>query len=540
MATKYKGRSGSVLFLKDKAPLQRRNTGGRIYLKKKALFSSVALVAVVTVLVRVSGFLREVVLATVYGAGTVSDSFIVAFTVPSMALSLVGGSVSLAFIPIYTRLTQGKERFINNIMTCVALIGLVFSIVFSVVPQGLTYLFASQFDPERFLLTSRLLQAMVWSAIPLLWIGLLQGYLQIQNAFFISAIVYFPSNAVVIASIIIGNAMKTPLLLGYGAVAGHVLAMLILLLAAKKYGYTYRPLFNIHAPELRDLFLLVIPVFLSAAIGELNQIIDRNFASSLLSGSVSSLNYANKLANVIIALLGGSVMTVLFPNLSELAAAHDTERIRRYISTCIEKLLPILLPAALGMALLAEPVIRLLFEHGSFTPADTLRTAECLEIYAFLIITSAVNGILIRVFFALSDTKTPAVISGISVAVNAGLNILLVSMFKHQGLALGTVAASLLSTVLLLAAIRKRLGSLQLRSYAREWFKICAATAVMGVVVFFGSGLFPLMSDHTIVSAAATAALVFAGVASYIVTHFILRSEFAADGIELLRDLIKR
>jgi putative peptidoglycan lipid II flippase len=315
--------------------------------------------------------------------------------------------------------------------------------------------------------------------------------------------------------------------------------MVVLFTAAKRKGYAYRPVFNPRMPELRGLMLLVMPIMVSNMIGEFNQIIDRNFASMLITGSVSSLNYAAKLVNTVVAVISGSIVTVLFPNLSELAAENDFDKIRHYISLSIKRLAPLLLPSALGIILLANPIVKLLLERGSFTPEDTLRTTECLRIYAVLIIISGLNGIIVRAFFALSDTKTPAIISAVSVAVNAGLNFLLIDSWQHQGLAFATVVSSVFSMVVLLVVLQRKLGSLRLFNGWLGWVKTMAALVIMGAVVQLGIPLLPLTSDSFAVSAVSTLGLVFAAVAVYIFVHFVLRTGFFRECMKVLRSLLR-
>jgi putative peptidoglycan lipid II flippase len=513
------------------------STGKKKSQKPGSILASASIVAIAMLLSKSIGFLREISLAAVYGAGTVSDSFVIAYTVPGMVLMLVAGSFSASYIPIYTGMVKGKRKFTNNVLTILACMGLLFSLVFTFFPQVLTYLFASQFDAERFSLTTALLRVMVWSAIPLLFTGILEGYLQIHKAFFFAAITSIPINIFVISSMWLSKASGMLTLLSIGTVVGFFSSMSMLLFTARRKGYTYRPMLDLRMPELRGMMILIAPIILSNLISELNQVVDRNFASMLVSGSVSSLNYANKLVGTVITLISGSLGTVLFPNLSELAASNDIDTIRHYISMGVKRLLPLFLPAATGLILMAEPLVKLLFEHGSFTVEDTIRTAECLRIYAFLIITSGIGWIVVRAFFAIRNTKSPAMISVTVIAVNAGLNALLVGVWKHQGLAFATVVASLISMVLLLTVLQRKLGSFGLFSDPKEWIKTLIALAIMGGVVFLGIQLLPVMADKFAVCAVSNAGLMLMAVVSYLFVHYILRTEFFREVIRIVRKL---
>ncbi|MDR0248172.1 MAG: murein biosynthesis integral membrane protein MurJ [Oscillospiraceae bacterium] len=504
------------------------------------LVASAALVAAATVALRLLGFLREMTLARTYGAGAISDAFTVAYSVPGIVLMLVGSSVASAFIPMFARLGDGRRKFTDNIITMMLLIGLVFSAVFTVVPQALTFLFASQFEKESFDMASALLRIMVWSAAPLLAAGVLQAFLQMRKAFFLSAIANIPLNVAAIIFIYLSGRASAPLLMGAGVIAGHAVTVTVFFMAARRHEYAYRPYLNPRAPELKTMLVLLAPVMLSTFIGEINQIVDRNFASSLVAGSVSCLNYANRVVSVMTGLVGASAATVLFPKMSELAAQNEVRVIKEYFNKTVRLLAPTLLPAVLGLILLAEPVTALLFERGMFTPEDTVMTAQCLRMYAPLLFTTSIGTIAVRAMFSMKDTKTPAIIAGAAVVLSVGLNLLLIGNLKHVGLSLATSSASVLSLLLLLLALRKKLGPLGLWALLPEWLKTVAAAAAMGAAVYAASRKLPLAGGATLRSAALIAAVVFAGAAVYAAAHFLLRTRYTKEVIAITRGLLRR
>jgi putative peptidoglycan lipid II flippase len=508
--------------------------------KQTTLLTSTVLVALATVFVRLFGFLREVTLAATYGAGMVSDAFVIAFTVPGIVLALVGSSTAAVFIPAYTRVETDKARFTSNIITLLAAIGLVFAAVFTFIPQTLTFLFASQLDDQTFALASSLIRIMVWTSVPVLLAGILQPYLQIKNAFFLAAVINIPINIAAIISIALSKQAEMTAVMGYGVVAGNIVMLLLFFAAAARNGYVYRPVWEPKAPELRVLLIMLVPVMISTFIADLNLIVDRNFASSLVSGSISSLNYASKTVNLMTGLIGISIATVLFPRMAELAAQDNMQEIRRYIAACFRKLIPILLPATLGIILLAHPIVRLMFERGGFSPEDTKRTAECLQMYAALLFAHSMNAIMIRALFSFRDTKTPAVISAIGVAVSILLNFLLIGPLAHMGLALASSAAAFISLILLFMALRKRLGPLGLKSELKDWVKTLTATLIMGAVVYSGLILLPVMSGSTLQCVILTGGLVLAGAGIYLLLHALLRTVFLRESLQLVRSFLHK
>lgn len=509
-------------------------------MKRKPILASATLLAFATAIARLFGFFRTVVLAATYGAGSVSDAFVIAFTVPDIVLALVGASISAAFIPVYTRIGENKAKITSNIITMTLFLGLLFSLVFTIIPQALTYLFASQLDPVTFALTTGFLRMMVWSAIPILVVPILQSYLQIQNAFFFAAINNVPVNLAAITAIILSKSTGLLSVMGYGVIIGNIIRLFYMLIMAKKKGYVYKPTLDIRAPELREFFALMVPIMLSTLIQEINLIIDRNFASSLVSGSISALNYASRVVNLFTALIGSTLATVLFPFISELSAQGKTIEIRGYLSSCIKKLIPILLPAMVCVILLAEPLVNIMYERGSFSSYDTRRTAEATIMYAPLIVAANLNTILTRVLFSLHDTKTPAIISGVSILIGIMLKFFMIGPLAHIGLALASSITGLITMVALLFILKKYLGGLELKSNNWEWIKTIAATIIMGIAIGLGNRIVPVMSSGMLLSILYYGGLAIFGIIVYIVLHILLRTIFINDVIGLIRGLLNR
>lgn len=509
-------------------------------MKHKRLITSAALVAIATVLVRFSGFIREVVLAAIYGAGSVSDAFVIAFTAPDIVLTVIGSSTAVAFIPTFARMENLKEKFTSNLLTILALIGLVFSLVFTIVPQALTYLLASQLDADTFANATSLLRIMVWAAIPILLSRVLQSYLQIQKSFFLAALLTVPINIAAIISIVLSRTATMTILMGYGVLAGNAITLAYMLAASRRKGYTYHPALKLRAPELRGLFILMAPILLSTLISDLNTIVDRNFASSLASGSISSLNYANRTVGVLTALIGQAAATVLYPRLAELSAQGKTDEMRKIMSSSIKMLTPVLLPMVVGVILLAKPLVFIMFERGDFTSYDTQRTAECLMMYATLILATSITAVLNRAMFSLYDSKTPAIVTALSVAIGIAIKFLMIGRFSHIGLALASSIAGLLTMLLLMLALRKRLGGLRLKSDNWEWVKTFIATALMGAAVGFGVRFLPVMAGGTMQCVLITGGLIFAGAGVYFLSHMVMRTLFLQEMIKFVRRLLSK
>ncbi|MCL2030436.1 MAG: murein biosynthesis integral membrane protein MurJ [Oscillospiraceae bacterium] len=508
----------------------------------RGFLRSTALVTAAAIITKFMGFIREITMAYVYGAGTVSDAFVAAFTLPGVVLSIAGSALAAAFIPVCYKIGEAeKHRFTSNVLNCLAIIGLLFTAVFAVFPQALAFLFASQFDAETLALASRFLRIIVLGSAPLLMLDVFRAHLQMQNAFFFASVISVVSNLTIIPAIPLSKSQDWPELMAVGVAAGYFLCCFALLARCRKHGLQYSLYLNPRDEGMRHLIRTMMPVFLAIGIAEINQVVDRNFASWLPSGAMTCLNFAARLSSLITMVIGASLVTVLFPRMSERASGGDTDSVRRYLSESIRKLFPVLLPVTVGAILLAGPIIRLLFQRGEFGGEDAARTAEALQMYALAFFFNSANPLLVRAFYALRSTKTPALCSAVSVASGIGMNFLLIGPLEHRGLALSTSLAAVVSCLLLNLNMRRRLGKLGLLADMPEHIKTLAAAALMGGTVWLALRFVPVMeAGSTLMCAVYTAGLILLGAAVYAVCHAVLRTRFFGDVMNLLKGMRKR
>jgi putative peptidoglycan lipid II flippase len=451
-------------------------------------------VSAATILLRILGLIREIVLAAAYGAGTVSDAYIIATTVPSVILLVIGNAVTATYIPQCASHNGDKNQFTSSLLTMLFIVGFIFAFIFTLFPQALVYIFASKLAPDAFDLASKLLQVMVWSAIPMLLIGIFRAYLQIKKIFFVAIASDALINFCAVISIILGKFTESLILLGIGVMIGNIASMAVLVVFCKKKGLRYYPRIDFRDEHIRNMLKLMLPITLAAAVLEINQIIDKNLAASLVSGTVATLSYSSKLNNVVTELVGSAVTIALFPRMSELAAEDNISALKKHLIRWVITLTPMLLPLTVGMVLIAKPIVQILLERGAFEPEDTQRTAECLQMYALSILATNFSPLFIRGFHAMKQAKIPAILSAISVAGGIALKLSLIGTFQHRGLALGTSVTSMLYTILLVIMFRKTVGALGLREQVPELAKITFASATMGVFVWFAIRNTPIMN----------------------------------------------
>lgn len=448
-------------------------------MNKCSMLKSTLAVTVAMLVTRILGLVREAVLAAVYGAGMVSDAFITSFTIPNTILACIGTSLATVYVPLYHENKEDASKFTSNIISIVSLMGFFLTILFIIFPKVLVSLFAAGFDSDTYNLTVQFTRIMMLSTIPILLFNVLKAYLQIFSAFFWATALDAVINILVILGIGASRLLNMFSLMAYCAVVGNFICFICLFYSCEKYGLKYIPYLNVKEKRIKKIVHLIFPVFIGTAVAELNTIIDRNFASSLVSGTVSAMNYANKINGILYSFLSTSIVTVLYPQLVKLVVENKEGEVKQYINKCVLILAYIILPLSVIIFILAKPIVGILFQRGSFSYENTIMTAECVQMYAIGYLTVNINPVLNRVFYAHSDTKTPTKNSIMAVALNILMNILLIKRYKHVGVAFSTSIASILTTVLLLIQLSKKLKGLQLRAMGKDILKIVISSIPM-------------------------------------------------------------
>lgn len=503
--------------------------------KTNIILKSAIAVFFATALAKLSGFAKEAVLAAFYGAGAFSDAFVLASVIPDTLLGFVSASVAASYMPVYYE-AKNKNRFTSNVITCLVFIGLAFSVFATLFPKPLVRLFAFHLAPETSELAAYFVQYMAWAAIFILLIEIYNARLEIEGDFFSAGIRGIWRNGMVIVGIAVGALSGYPIIIALSPAAGSVICMLLLAAGCRKHRFRYKPHIDLRAPEIKQMLLLISPMLITMAIHDINLIINRNFAASLPAGSIASLSYASKLQALFSMLIGQSLTTVLFPQMSSLAVSDDMEQLRNMVAKGITYIAAVAVPLCFGVAVLARPAVRILLQRGAFTAEDTLRTAMCLATYAPLIVTYSVNGLLTRTLHATKTAATHARVSAIMVAINVVLNILLIKPLGIQGLALSSTLASASAMGLLLICLRGKLGGEAIREFLAEFVKFIFAAGVMGICVYFAANKLPLMSAPAWQSAFLCAMLAAVAAVIYFVALLFLRSKIT---FELLKAIIK-
>ncbi|MBL7194800.1 MAG: murein biosynthesis integral membrane protein MurJ [Desulfobacterales bacterium] len=450
-------------------------------------------VGAATLLSRLFGFIRDVVIAWFFGAGLSSDAFFVAFRIPNLLRRLFAeGSLSIAFIPVFTEYltVKGREEafklaraaiwLLSMILAIVAVFGILLSpVIIKIIAPGFID------SPEKFFLTVNLTRIMFPYIFFIGLVALSMGILNSLGHFAAPALAPVFLNIAMICSVFfISPYMSDPVTgLAIGVLIGGVLQLALQIPFLIKKGLYFWQRIKIFHPGLKRIGVLMLPTVFGAAVYQINILVGTLLASLLPEGSLSYLYYADRLVQFPLGIFAIATATAILPSLSRQAASRDLEAVKATFSHAMNLVLFITIPSMVGLIILREPIVALLFKRGVFDSKATQLTAYALLYYSIGLWAFSGVRIVVSTFYALQDTRTPVRMAVISIVANIVLGIILMGPLAHGGLALSTSLASMLNLGLLVRALKIKLGSLGLRSIAESACKSLLCAAIMGVIV---------------------------------------------------------
>lgn len=458
-----------------------------MYMAKKGLVKATGIVAVFTVVGKVLGFVREASLAAVFGATEATDSLLVAETLPTLFFAIISYGVTTAYIPIYTkvRLERGQEDawgFARNTLTALFIVGVLIVLLGTTLSEQLVRLVAPGFGQKMIAQTSALTRLIFPIAIFQLVSGVLTGMLQSESNFSLPAMAALVQNGFIIIGVLIFGASHGIAAVAISIVVGTGFAVVVKVIGVYRIGFRWWWRLDVGDPELNQMRILMIPALVGAGATQLNTMVDRMLASSLSKGSIAALNYANMIMELAPGVLGVSIVTVVFPTLARMSAREDWGALSDAVVRTLSLMNFLLAPIAVGVLVLREPLVRIVFERGVFDSAATNETSWALLFLSLGITIFSLRRLMDRAFFAMQDTRTPMALGLITVALNIALNLVFVGRLAHGGLALGTTLAGLVGLVLSVILFGRRCpAGMDHRALLLGLIRTTLASGVMGL-----------------------------------------------------------
>ena len=465
------------------------------------LVRSASTITPLTLISRVTGYLRDKVIAVTLGAGMRTDAFFVAFRIPNMLREIIGeGAMSSAVIPVYTEVTASRDAaqaraFVGRVVGTFALILTAITALGILASPWLVGLLASPFrlEPQKFELTV-LLNRWIFPYILLVSLAALcQALLNAHHRFAAAAAApIFLNVAIILAALLLSPRLAEPTYgLAAGVLAGGALQIAVQLPQLKRLRAVGRPSLGWRDPAVRSVLLLMSPRLLAYGINSVNTVVATRFAAGLGDSSVSHLYYANRLKELVLGGFAVSVATAILPTLSKQALAEDRSPFKDHLAFALRLIAFVTIPASVGLVALQVPIVRVLFEGGRFGAADTRATAGALATLSLGLFFFAGVRVVVPAFYALKNTTLPVAAALADAAVFLTLCAVLTRPMGLPGIGLASSAAAAVNVGVLMLVLRRREGRLRGRAIAGSLARIAGASAVMGVLLWAAGRVVP-------------------------------------------------
>lgn len=438
-------------------------------------------VALLLILSKLLGFIRELSLAYQFGTSYIVDAYTSCITLPSVLFAIYVYGVSDAYIPVYMRLREERERsaFFSNVITMFTAVSLLFSVGCFLGASQIATLLSPGFEGQARALLIYFIHLVAFVFPIATANSLLSAQLQAGEHFiFVNFCAFIVVNVIEIIGILLASASAPGILVGGYLTAYLVVTILMSVFSLRRTGLRYRPRFRLQEASFLLLCRMAIPLGASRLVNQLNSVMDRVLASVLGEGVISALNYADKIQLIFYSLTTSVFLSVCFPQISRRFAEGNLEGGLYFVRRATLLALYISVPVTGGLFLFANPLVSFLLERGSFSSGSTAMTASCLAFYALGIPFYALREIGIRALSAHMEQRRILKNTVISVACNIILDLMLIRPLGYVGLALATSLAGLIAALLMFSDLRKLDMRILDRRQIPEFLKISAASAI--------------------------------------------------------------
>ena len=455
--------------------------------KRGGLLNQGMWLVVASILVAIISFIKEMILAQYFGTSSVSDAYTMAIQVPEILFAIVWETISAVTIPIYAReLKKGEKqanKFYSNIFTIICLIALAVIIILEFAGGFVLKLMFPGTSSETLNLANSLMR---WVVPMLFFEGIVRfttGILSIYNKFALTKALTAIRNIGIIVYLFLFSNRFGIFAAAIGLLTGIAIESFLCVIFTRRHE-KYSPIVDLKDENLHKILYLTLPLLLGIGAREINNISDRIVASFFEAGSISSINYATKLSSVIETCLLGNIAVLMYPKFSLLSADGEKKQLTIEYRKSVNILILMSVPILLGGVFLGNEIVSIAFERGAFDREAVKSVASFFAIYLLCIMFTAINGLSVRLFTANGDTKTPTYNAVIGVIINIILNILLAYFIGVIGLAIATLAASVVMCIRSYFLVRNKIFKFEIKPTVMTIFKSIIAGAIMLMALF--------------------------------------------------------
>lgn len=465
--------------------------------KSPSVLKAAWIIAVVTIVSKLIGFVRDIIIANYYGAAMVSDAYYYAYQIPSLSLILlggVGGPFHSATVAIFSKLipnlqekpTEHVNKLYSTFMTATIIFFLALSVIMFIFPRQIMGLIISGGSPDMINLAATHLKIMT----PLLVIGgivgIYYGILIIYRQFMLPNLSPIIMSLAIIGVVIAAPSDQKGYALAWATTIGAILQLVIQYPNIRKLGYRLKPNFAFtNNPEFKEICELLFPAVLSSTVGQIHIYVDMFFTSSISEGAWTAIGYANRVFQFPVGILVTAFLVPLFPIFAKLVADKDYNGIKNYFNKGVGVLFFGAIPIIIGILVVGMDAVRLVFERGLFDEKATFMVTEALWFLSGSIIPYVFRDSITRVYYSFNDSKTPFVVAFSSIVLKLVLNYILISKmhFGIGGITLSTSLVTLFNACVLGFFITKKMD-MDYKSLFINLFKMVVAGAITGVICY--------------------------------------------------------
>ncbi|MEW6068744.1 MAG: murein biosynthesis integral membrane protein MurJ [Nitrospirota bacterium] len=460
--------------------------------EKGRIAKAAGLMSIATLISRILGYVKDMILARFFGATAIADTFFVAFRIPNLLRELFAeGSMSSAFIPVLTeyqtkhgrqeakRLVRITFTFILIVVGLICIMGIIFApAIVKIIAPGFVD------SPEKFSLTVLLTRVMFPFLLFISLAAIAMGALNTRRIFFIPSLAPAMLNiTIILIVLIIAPLMEQPIVaVAAGVALGGFIQFAFQIPSFFRNGYSLSPEYNFKHPGLKKMSILVLPATMGMAVAQINIFISTILASYLAEGSITYLYYSMRLIQFPIGIFGVAMGMAVLPTFSEHAVKGEYDRLRDDFSFALRLLFFITVPAMAGLIALREPIVNILFQRGKFDYIATIGTAQALLFYSIGIWSVVGVRVVTASFYSMQDTRTPVKVAVIALIANVIFSIIFMGPLKHSGLALANSLASIINFAFLFFFFRKKLERIDGKRIIRSFLKTLSASVIMGII----------------------------------------------------------
>lgn len=455
--------------------------------KESSLIKSTFIIMIVSLISRVLGFIRDMLIAKNFGAGMYTDAYNIAVTIPETVFMLVGLAISTAFLPMLSKIKAKKGQkemysFANNVINILFIVSLIFFIVTSIFSKEIVFLLAKGFTPEASLLAIKLTRITLLNLLFLSINACFTSLLQVNEDFVIPSILGLFFNLPMIIYLLL---FKNYDIVGLtiANVIGNFFRVSVQLPSLFTHGYKYKFIINFRDDRLHAILVLIIPVIIGAGANSLNMVVDKNIASHLEVGSISALDYAQKLIFFINSIIVTSITNVAYPLMANMRSSGNKNGFIDILKKSIIYLAILLIPITIGIIIFGKDIVSIVYGRGQFTEHAVVLTTLALLGYGTGIFFTGIRDILNSTLFSMGKTKITTINGIIGVIVNVVFSIILSRYIGIIGIAIASAIAMMVTSILLLMSIIKIEKGFTIKDISKKISLIIINSLIMGIVI---------------------------------------------------------